>query len=70
MKNIFIVLIATTFLFSCKNEAKNEEKTEIQKAENIVTLTDAQIKNAGIVTGKIEQKNISSTIKEIGRAHV
>jgi membrane fusion protein, heavy metal efflux system len=70
MKNIFIVIIATIFLFSCKSKTEAEEKTELPTAENIVTLTDAQIKNAGIVTAKIEQKNISSTLKVNGKIDV
>jgi membrane fusion protein, heavy metal efflux system len=70
MKNVFIVLIATTVLFSCKSETKTEEKAAAPTAENIVTLTDAQKKNAGIVTGKIEQQNISSTIKVNGKIDV
>ena len=70
MKNIFIAIIASTFLFSCKSETKTEEKAAAPTAENIVTLTDAQIKNAGIVTGKIEQQNISSTIKVNGKIDV
>jgi len=70
MKNIFIAILAATFLFSCKSETKTEEKATAATAENIVTLTDAQIKNAGIVTGKIEQQNISSTIKVNGKIDV
>ena len=70
MKNIFIAFIATTFLFSCKSETKTEEKAAAPTAENVVTLTDAQIKNAGIVTGKIEQQDISSTIKVNGKIDV
>ncbi len=69
-KNIFIAFIATSFLFSCKSETKKEETAATPTAENIVTLTDAQIKNAGIVTGKIEQQNISSTIKVNGKIDV
>jgi len=70
MKNIFIAFLATTILFSCKSENKTEETAAAPTAENIVTLTDAQIKNAGIVTGKIEQQNISSTIKVNGKIDV
>ena len=70
MKNIIIAFLATTFLFSCNSETKTEEKATTLTAENIVTLTDAQIKNAGIVTGKIEQQNISSTIKVNGKIDV
>ena len=70
MKNIFIAIIATTFLFSCKSETKTEEKAATPTAENIVTLTDAQIKNAGIETGKINQQLISATIKVSGKIDV
>ncbi|MSP08206.1 MAG: efflux RND transporter periplasmic adaptor subunit [Chitinophagaceae bacterium] len=70
MKNILITIIATTFLFSCKSETKTEEKVVVLSAENIVTLTNAQIKNAGIVTGKMELQNISSTIKVNGKIDV
>ena len=69
MKNIFIVIILTSCLFSCKSGTKTDEKAATT-AENIATLTDAQIKNAGIVTGKIEQQNISSTIKVNGKIDV
>ncbi|MCH5687409.1 hypothetical protein LWM68_25980 [Niabella sp. W65] len=40
------------------------------KQENIVVLTDAQLKNAGIVTGKLETKNISSILKVNGKIDV
>ena len=70
MKNIFIAIITTTFLFSCKSETKKEETTATPTADNIVTLTDAQIKNAGIETGKINQQQISATIKVNGKIDV
>jgi membrane fusion protein, heavy metal efflux system len=70
MKNIVIAIVAISFLFSCKSETKTEERAEPTAAENIVTLTDAQIKNAGIITGKIEQQNISSTIRVNGKVDV
>ena len=70
MKNILIVFIATSFLFSCKSETKTEEKTAEPTAENMVTLTEAQIKNAGVVTGKMEQQLISSTLKVNGKIDV
>ena len=70
MKNIYLALITVSFLFSCKSETKTEEKTAAPTAENIVTLTDAQIKNAGIETGKINQQQISATIKVSGKIDV
>lgn len=70
MKNTVITLIVLFFLYSCGNK-KTENETEATPAiENTTTLTDAQIKNAGIETGKIEQKEISSLLKLNGKIDV
>jgi membrane fusion protein, heavy metal efflux system len=59
------------YLFmGCKSKTNSEKKVVAPSADKIVTLTDAQIINAGIVTGKIEQQNISSTIKVNGKVDV
>ena len=70
MKNIFILITAVLFLISCGNKKSEEETTETTTIEHITTLTDAQIKNAGIQTGKIEQKEISTTLKLNGKIDV
>ncbi len=70
MKNTIITLIGVLFLFSCGNKKNETETGETSTIENITTLTDAQIKNAGIETGKIQQKNISSTLKLNGTIDV
>lgn len=70
MKNIFITIAAVLFLISCGNKKSEEETTEKTTVENVTTLTDAQIKNAGIQTGKIEQKEISATLKLNGKIDV
>ena len=68
MKNILIITLFLT-LYSCGN--KKTEETEVASTpENVTTLTDAQIKNAGIEIGKIESKEISSTIKLNGKIDV
>ena len=70
MKNTVITLLGLFFLYSCSNK-KTENETEATPAiENTTTLTDAQIKNAGIETGKIEQKEISSLLKLNGKIDV
>ncbi len=70
MKNILISILATTFLFACKSNSKTEpiaaEKAAAPNAENIVTLTESQIKNAGIATATMQEQNISSTLKVNG----
>lgn len=63
----FTLLIATFIIVSCGNKEQPpiaEEHHEEQ--ENTAELSDEQIKNAGITVGKIEQKQISGTIKVNG----
>ncbi|TDD95943.1 efflux RND transporter periplasmic adaptor subunit [Flavobacterium cellulosilyticum] len=69
-KKIFITLTVLLFLISCGNKKSEVETTENLNIENTTTLTDAQIKNAGIETGKIEQKEISETLKLNGKIEV
>lgn len=67
-KNLFILLLSLSFT-ACKNE-KAVEQTESPVMENTITLTNAQMKNAHIETGKIEQKQLSSILKVNGRIDV
>jgi cobalt-zinc-cadmium efflux system membrane fusion protein len=46
------------------------EQTETSTAENVITLSDTQMTNAHIETGKIEQKQLSSILKVNGRIDV
>ena len=70
MKNTVITLLGLFFLYSCGNKKTENETEETPAIENTTTLTDAQIKNAGIETGKIEQKEISSLLKLNGKIDV
>lgn len=70
MKKIFILIHIVLFLASC-SEPKTEEKiVEKLTAENVVTLSSAQFKNAAIATGKAEQKPISSVLELTGAVDV
>ncbi len=69
MKNWIIILSLALFLISCKNK-KAAEPAEKATMGNVITLTDAQMKNALIETGKMEQKQISSVLKVNGRIDV
>ena len=62
---LFIVLIFA----ACKNQKVTEQSTETV-TENLITLTDAQMINAKILTGNIEQRQISSVLKVNGRIDV
>src|SRR5690242_12104950 len=65
MIKYIIIAISITALAACTGKtAKN--KSEITVTENSVELSDAQLKNADIQTGKIEQRSISSLLKVNG----
>jgi len=72
MKNItkiFSIIALSTLLFSgCNNQSETLETEELhhEEAENMVELTSAQYKVAGIKLGRIEQKNLSNVIKVNG----
>lgn len=70
MKNIVIIVLFALLVASCGNKNSKTETAPIATLENATTLTDAQIKNAGIQTGIIEEKEISSTIKLSGKIDV
>lgn len=69
MKNLIILFSLGLIFTACTNQ-KTAEPTVSPAMENVITLTDAQIKNAHIETGKIEQKQISSILKVNGRIDV
>jgi cobalt-zinc-cadmium efflux system membrane fusion protein len=70
MKYILILSATIMLLSACGGNKKAEETAGITGNENTVTLTDVQKKNAGIVTGQIEQKEISSLLKVNGKIDV
>ncbi|MBS4044296.1 MAG: efflux RND transporter periplasmic adaptor subunit [Chitinophagaceae bacterium] len=69
MKNILIIC-SCFFLLSCKDTKTENNNVDTNSIENIVTLTDAQLKNAGIELGKITSKSISSILKVNGKIDV
>jgi len=69
MTKYIIIAFTIAALTACNNK-KVEDKTEAPTAENAVELTDAQLKNSKIETGKIEQRSISSLLKVNGSIDV
>jgi len=69
MTKYIIVAFTIAALTACNNK-KAEDKTEAPIAENAVELTDAQLKNSKIETGRIEQRSISSLLKVNGSIDV
>lgn len=55
---------------SCGGEKIQEKELNPTEIENNVTLTEAQFKNANILLGKIENRNISTTLKLNGKIDV
>lgn len=70
MKNIFIISITFLVLTSCINKQPENKATLETPNENVVELTDGQLKNSDIRTGKIEKKSISSLLKVNGKIDV
>ena len=68
-KNILFLLLPLAMLASCGTK-KKEETTSTAPVLNLVKLTDVQIKNAGIATAKMEQKEISSILRVNGKIDV
>ena len=69
MKNLFIILIVILSLSSCGGH-KTEESVAKDTIETQVTLTDAQYKSANIAIGKLETRELSTTLKLNGKIDV
>ncbi len=67
MNKFTLLLVAS--LISC-NGSEQKEGAESPVNENLVQLTDAQMANAGIVTGTMEHRNISTVLKLTGTVEV
>ena len=71
MKKFFIVAIATLTFFSCGSQ--KQEPIEAEKEapiSNIVSLTDAQLKNAALEIGTMQAKELQQIIKVNGKIDV
>lgn len=69
MKNTIFFLVFLLSLLSCSTE-KSEKTETTQTSETTVYLTEAQYKNAGIQTGELEKRTISTTLKLNGKIDV
>jgi cobalt-zinc-cadmium efflux system membrane fusion protein len=70
MKNIFIVTFAF-LITACGTNTKQEVITEVSDTnKTVVTLSDAQLKSAGLVLSKLEEKALSSVIITNGTVDV
>ena len=74
MKRLLLMFLTMTVM-ACGNKKKEEKEMEEKEQPAHVTatsvqLTDAQMKNAEIATGKLELRNISSVLKVNGKVDV
>lgn len=69
MKKYIIIALVFVLLTSCGSKEVKAVIEEIAN-ESLVELTDAQLKNSEIKTGKVEQRNISSILKVNGKIEV
>lgn len=70
MKSIIYLSAVIVLLSACGEKKPATDNIDKDVNPNIVTLTDAQLKNAAIATGKIGQKQISSVLKLNGKIDV
>lgn len=70
MKNLIILIIGTIVFASCGGEKIQEQGITQPAIETNVSLTEAQIKSANIELGKIEEREISTTLKLNGKIDV
>lgn len=70
MNYSILILSFIMLLQACSSKTKTGETKAANPEENIVTLTAAQLKNAGIETAQLQQKEISSILKLNGKIDV
>ncbi len=70
MKNILIVSYMAILFSSCGSHTAQEEKVTDSLAATVVTLTDAQYRNAAIDTGMAVKQDVRSILKVTGTIDV
>lgn len=70
MKKIISALILPLLVFACGSKTEKVENTATNSPTNLVKLTDAQVKSAGITFGQTSMKSISEVLKLNGKIDV
>lgn len=70
MKIYIMTVIIAAMLTACSHDKKVEDAPSETTNETTVELSDAQLKNSEIQTGKIEQRSISPLLKVNGKIEV
>jgi membrane fusion protein, heavy metal efflux system len=70
MKQLLILVNFSLLLIACGGKDQEVQEPKIKKEENVASLTDVQRKTAGIETGTVQEKLISSVLKVNGKIDV
>ena len=70
MKKIIIALLLPILVFACGSKTEKEANEVTNLSSNLVKLTDAQIKSAGITFGNTSVKSIAEILKLNGKIDV
>ena len=70
MKNSIFIPLIVLIAISCRENKKDQDSAITPMSENLVKLNDVQMKNAGIQTGHLQQKQISSALRVNGKVDV
>jgi len=66
MKKYILLLVSSALLVACGSDTKIENTETATAVETVVQLSDSQLKNMTLQTGKMEKKSISSILKVNG----
>ena len=70
MKKHILLLPLLIFLAACQHKNAEEKVLEQPNINNVVTLTGAQYKNAGVQTDLLQKRNLSTVLKLNGKIDV
>ncbi len=70
MKNIILIATLMLLLVGCNSKKEEQVSDSSPSNTNLVSLSEAQLKNTTIETGKLEKRSISSILKVTGKIDV
>ncbi len=70
MKSSIFLMAAILLLIACSSKKQSQQSVTLSKEAQTVLLSAAQMKNAGIETSKLEEREISSILKVNGKIDV
>ena len=70
MKSSIFLMAAILLLIACSSKKQSQQSVALSQEDRTVMLSAVQMKNAGIESGKLEQREISSILKVNGKIDV